>query len=155
MITAKQPKEVPEQILKTLKKVTKKRRNTDYMEKKKKKQSVSTTMKVSCFGVCSCLLTTKLSVQVTNSNEQRLPLKKRHYHLVSNNVEGHKAEAEKSNEIEKEDKVEEEKPKPEKRDKMIEKENKVMAKCQTATPRNHLNNNEYEVKVSVIINLKV
>lgn len=45
VIAAKQPKEnVPEQILKTLKKVTKKRRTTDYMEKKKKKQNVSTTV---------------------------------------------------------------------------------------------------------------
>lgn len=60
VITAKQPKVVPEQILKTLKKVSKKRRNTDYMEKKKKKQSVSTTMKVSYFWGCSWVLTKKM-----------------------------------------------------------------------------------------------
>lgn len=66
-IATKQPKEnVPEQLLKTLKKVTKKRKTTDN-EKKKKKQSVNTTVN-----------------KVHNSNEQRLPLKKRHYHLVSN-----------------------------------------------------------------------
>ncbi|XP_050506470.1 histone-lysine N-methyltransferase ash1 isoform X1 [Diabrotica virgifera virgifera] len=66
-IATKQPKEnVPEQIIKTLKKVTKKRKTTE--EKKKKKQNVSTT-----------------DNKVHNSNEQRLPLKKRHYHMVNNN----------------------------------------------------------------------
>ncbi|KAJ8946563.1 hypothetical protein NQ318_008293 [Aromia moschata] len=68
-IATKQPKEnVPEQILKTLKKVTKKRKTTEHAEKKKKKQNVSTTVN-----------------KVNNSNEQRLPLKKRHYHLVNSN----------------------------------------------------------------------
>ncbi|VEN41539.1 unnamed protein product [Callosobruchus maculatus] len=67
-IATKQPKEnVPEQILKTLKKVTKKRKTAEYSDKKKKKQSVSAT------------------VAKVSSNDQRLPLKKRHYHLLSNN----------------------------------------------------------------------
>ncbi|XP_056642508.1 histone-lysine N-methyltransferase ash1 isoform X2 [Diorhabda sublineata] len=68
-IATKQPKEnVPEQIMKTLKKVTKKRKTTEHSEKKKKKQNVSTA-----------------DNKVNNSNEQRLPLKKRHYHLLNSN----------------------------------------------------------------------
>ncbi|KAJ8929099.1 hypothetical protein NQ314_018248 [Rhamnusium bicolor] len=67
-IATKQPKENVPELLKTLKKVTKKRKTTEHTEKKKKKQNVSTTVN-----------------KVNNSNEQRLPLKKRHYHLVSNN----------------------------------------------------------------------
>lgn len=81
---------------------------------------------------------------MTNCNEQRLPLKKRHYHLVSNNVDGHKAEADKTDEVD-----DEEKSKHEKKDKIVEKENKVQAKCHTPAPKNQLNNNDYEVKVSV------
>nr|CAI5842004.1 unnamed protein product [Callosobruchus analis] len=74
-IATKQPKEnVPEQILKTLKKVTKKRKTAEYSDKKKKKQSISTT------------------VAKVSSNDQRLPLKKRHYHLLSNNESKNESE---------------------------------------------------------------
>ncbi|CAH1134905.1 unnamed protein product [Ceutorhynchus assimilis] len=121
VIAAKQPKEiVPEQVLKTLKKVTKKRRTTDYMEKKKKKQSVSTTIN-----------------KVPNSNEQRLPLKKRHYHLVSNSSENPKPQPETSEES----KVE---AKTEKKEKPAKDNNKVI--------KGHINNNEYEVKAERIEN---
>ncbi|KAG5891123.1 hypothetical protein JTB14_022235 [Gonioctena quinquepunctata] len=89
-IATKQPKEnVPEQVLKTLKKVTKKRKTAEYSEKKKKKQSVSIT-----------------DSKVNKSNEQRLPLKKRHYHLVSN--------SDSKNDIEEVKKEPEEEVKPEK-----------------------------------------
>lgn len=50
-------------MLKTLKKVSKKRKNSDIGERKKKKQNVITV------------------VDKETNNEQRLPLKKRHYHL--------------------------------------------------------------------------
>ncbi|KAL1506251.1 hypothetical protein ABEB36_005647 [Hypothenemus hampei] len=118
VITAKQPKEnVPEQILKTLKKVTKKRRTTDHMEKKKKKQNACAS-----------------DSQVPNSNEQRLPLKKRHYHLVSNSSENQKIESEES------------------KDKVLEKIEKKEKTKEKVTPKNistaksHINNNEYEIK---------
>lgn len=58
-------------IIKTMKKVSKKRKTTEYNEKKKKKQNVNTTV-------------SKVN-NSNNSNEQRLPLKKRHYHLSVNN----------------------------------------------------------------------
>ncbi|XP_060525871.1 histone-lysine N-methyltransferase ash1 isoform X2 [Cylas formicarius] len=123
VIATKQPKEnVPEQILKTLKKVTKKRRTTEHVEKKKKKQSVNTTVN-----------------KVNNSNEQRLPLKKRHYHLVSNSSETGKADAEETK-----DKA------PEREEEMKRKEK--VNKSAPVTPKhvsvikNHTNNNEYELK---------
>lgn len=79
-------------------------------------------------------------------------MKKRHYHLMSNNVEGHKAEAEKAQVVEAV-KIDEEKPKHEKKDKTVEKENKVQAKCHTPAPKSQLNNNVYDVKVSVLIDV--
>lgn len=63
--TSKQPaKENIPEILKTLKKVSKKRKTSEYTDRKKKKQTISNVLN-----------------KETNSNEQRLPLKKRHYHL--------------------------------------------------------------------------
>uniref|UniRef100_A0A1Y1JZE7 Histone-lysine N-methyltransferase n=1 Tax=Photinus pyralis TaxID=7054 RepID=A0A1Y1JZE7_PHOPY len=56
---------VPE-MLKVLKKASKKRKASDYSERKKKKQSINSTVN-----------------KEPSSNEQRLPLKKRHYHLAS------------------------------------------------------------------------
>ncbi|KAK4881903.1 hypothetical protein RN001_005222 [Aquatica leii] len=56
---------VPE-MLKVLKKASKKRKASDYSERKKKKQNISNTVD-----------------KEPNSNEQRLPLKKRHYHLTN------------------------------------------------------------------------
>ncbi|KAF5285438.1 hypothetical protein FQA39_LY16692 [Lamprigera yunnana] len=56
---------VPE-MLKVLKKASKKRKASDYSERKKKKQNVGSTVD-----------------KEPNSNEQRLPLKKRHYHLTN------------------------------------------------------------------------
>ncbi|KAK5649840.1 hypothetical protein RI129_000869 [Pyrocoelia pectoralis] len=56
---------VPE-MLKVLKKASKKRKASDYSERKKKKQNVNSTIN-----------------KEPSSNEQRLPLKKRHYHLAS------------------------------------------------------------------------
>ncbi|XP_066246011.1 histone-lysine N-methyltransferase ash1 isoform X2 [Euwallacea similis] len=132
VIGAKQPKDsVPEQILKTLKKVTKKRRMTDYMEKKKKKQSVSAAIN-----------------KTPNSNDQCLPLKKRHYHLVSNSNEAHKLDTtrdEKTMHDSTLDKIEDGKGKSEKKEKAKEKENKVLAKSMPLT-KGQMNNNEYEVK---------
>ncbi|KAJ3665929.1 hypothetical protein Zmor_001393 [Zophobas morio] len=60
--TNKPPKENVPDILKTAKKVSKKRKTTEYTERKKKKVSVNATVN-----------------KVANLNEQRLPLKKRHY----------------------------------------------------------------------------
>lgn len=57
---------VPE-MLKIMKKASKKRKASDYSERKKKKQNVSSSIN-----------------KEANSNEQRLPLKKRHYHLSTN-----------------------------------------------------------------------
>lgn len=54
---------IPE-ILRALKKASKKRKTSEYNERKKKKQTVSSALN-----------------KEANSNEQRLPLKKRHYHL--------------------------------------------------------------------------
>lgn len=62
--STKPAKENIPEILKTLKKVSKKRKTTEYNDRKKKKQTVSSVLN-----------------KETNSNEQRLPLKKRHYHL--------------------------------------------------------------------------
>ncbi|CAH0553558.1 unnamed protein product [Brassicogethes aeneus] len=70
VIDSLKTKENLPEIIKTLKKVSKKRKTTEHNEKKKKKQSVSTTVN-----------------KVTNSNEQRLPLKKRHYHISVNEKE--------------------------------------------------------------------
>lgn len=64
-ITSSKPsKENIPEILKALKKVSKKRKTSEYNERKKKKQTVSNILN-----------------KEANSNEQRLPLKKRHYHL--------------------------------------------------------------------------
>lgn len=136
-IATKQPKEVvPEQVLKTLKKVTKKRRTTDHIEKKKKKQSVNTTVN-----------------KVHNSNEQRLPLKKRHYHLASNSSESQKTETEESKEKLLE-KLEDSKTETKEIKNKIEKKEKI--KDGKVTPKyvpvikSHINNNEYEVKAEKI-----
>lgn len=63
----KSSKENVPEILKVLKKVSKKRKTSDYNERKKKKQSTNNSFN-----------------KEANSNEQRLPLKKRHYHLTNN-----------------------------------------------------------------------
>ncbi|KAF7278447.1 hypothetical protein GWI33_008409 [Rhynchophorus ferrugineus] len=135
VIATKLPKEnVPEQ--KPLKKVTKKRRTTDHMEKKKKKQNVNTMVN-----------------KVNNSNEQRLPLKKRHYHLVSNSSENQKTEvedvADKVPEVSEEIKSEpkDTKPKIEKKEKV--KESKITPKY-VPVIKSHINNNDYEVKTEKI-----
>ncbi|XP_045466050.1 histone-lysine N-methyltransferase ash1 [Harmonia axyridis] len=68
---------IPE-LLKTIKRVSKKRKTNEY-ERKKKKQNVNATVN-----------------KIENSNEQRLPLKKRHYHISateSNKTEEEKKEA--------------------------------------------------------------
>lgn len=57
---------VPE-MLKIMKKASKKRKASDYSDRKKKKQSISNSVN-----------------KEAKSNEQRLPLKKRHYHLSTN-----------------------------------------------------------------------
>lgn len=65
--STKSAKENIPEMIKALKKVSKKRKTSEYNERKKKKQSVNNTLS-----------------KETNSNEQRLPLKKRHYHLTTN-----------------------------------------------------------------------
>lgn len=149
-IATKQPKEnVPEQFLKTMKKVTKKRKTVEHAEKKKKKQSVNTTVN-----------------KVNNSNEQRLPLKKRHYHLVSSNenkneTEDIKVEPEDSTEIKnkikpnlssaKVDKVKtaSSTPKSEAQKSPVATKYVPVIKINATSPKvSHLNNNEYEVKES-------
>lgn len=67
--SSKPSKENIPEILKALKKVSKKRKTSEYNERKKKKQTVSSV----------------LNKETNNSNEQRLPLKKRHYHLSAGN----------------------------------------------------------------------
>lgn len=62
--SSKPAKENIPEILKTLKKVSKKRKTSEYNDRKKKKQTISSVLN-----------------KEANSNEQRLPLKKRHYHL--------------------------------------------------------------------------
>ncbi|XP_017772176.1 PREDICTED: histone-lysine N-methyltransferase ash1 [Nicrophorus vespilloides] len=64
--TCKPAKENVPEILKNIKKVSKKRKTSDNVDRKKKKQSTTTINKE------------------PTSNEQRLPLKKRHYHLTTN-----------------------------------------------------------------------
>ncbi|XP_018565359.1 histone-lysine N-methyltransferase ash1 [Anoplophora glabripennis] len=147
-IATKQPKEnVPEQFLKTLKKVTKKRKTVEHAEKKKKKQSVNTTVN-----------------KVNNCNEQRLPLKKRHYHLVSSNDSKNETEeikvepednAEVKNKIKQSfgtGKVEKFKagastPKPEPQKSPVAAKYVPVIKTNVTSPKaTHLNNNEYEVK---------
>lgn len=66
--SVKSAKENIPEIFKALKKASKKRKTSEYNERKKKKQTVNSTLN-----------------KETNSNEQRLPLKKRHYHLSANN----------------------------------------------------------------------
>ncbi|XP_023012167.2 histone-lysine N-methyltransferase ash1 isoform X1 [Leptinotarsa decemlineata] len=146
-IATKQPKEnVPEQILKTIKKVTKKRKTTEY-EKKKKKQSVSVT-----------------DNKVNKSNEQRLPLKKRHYHLVSNSenkteIDEIKKEPEEEVKLEKPKikqalsvvKVEKPKvgsttPKSETQKSPVASRYVPVIKSNVTSPKVQNNNNEYEVK---------
>ncbi|CAH1155038.1 unnamed protein product [Phaedon cochleariae] len=149
VIAAQQPKEnVPEQILKTLKKVTKKRKTTDHSEKKKKKQNV-----------------TVADSKVHNSNEQRLPLKKRHYHLVNsteNKIEDSEIKKEPEEDV-KVDKVkvkqsvaaskEKEKPKGSTTPKSDSQKSPVSAKCvpviksNVASPKvQNINNNDYDIK---------
>lgn len=65
--STKSSKENIPEMIKALKKVSKKRKTSEYNERKKKKQAVNNTLN-----------------KETNSNEQRLPLKKRHYHLTAN-----------------------------------------------------------------------
>lgn len=149
-IATKQPKEnVPEQILKTLKKVTKKRKTVEHTEKKKKKQNVNTTIN-----------------KVNNSNEQRLPLKKRHYHLVSSNenkneTEEVKVEPEDNAEVKNKikqglntGKVEKLKaggstPKSEAQRSPVATKYVPVIKTNATSPKApHLNNNEYEMKES-------
>ncbi|XP_050293205.1 histone-lysine N-methyltransferase ash1 [Anthonomus grandis grandis] len=130
VIASKQPKEnVPEQIIKSIKKVTKKRRTTDHMEKKKKKQNVSTTVN-----------------KVPTCNDQRLPLKKRHYHLVSSSSENHKEKQEVEEEVEKvsEKVLDDGKSKAEKKEKVKEKDTK--APKPSPLTKDIINNNEYEFK---------
>ncbi|KAH1005289.1 hypothetical protein HUJ04_006302 [Dendroctonus ponderosae] len=126
VIGSKQTKEAAaEPAVKTLKKVAKKRRTTDYVEKKKRKQSVNAT--------------------VANSIEQRLPLKKRHYHLVSNGSENQATELGEQEETPAEPQ-DQSKAKAEKKEKGKEKDCKGLSKCANAL-KNHTNNNQYEVKV--------
>lgn len=141
-IATKQPKEnVPEQLLKTLKKVTKKRKTTEHSEKKKKTKNVNTTVS-----------------KVNNSNEQRLPLKKRHYHLLSNNdnkteTEDIKVETEDEIKTEK-NKLKIEKPKPGNTTPKSESQKSpstakyvpVIKANTNVTKVPGINNNEYETK---------
>lgn len=66
--SSKPAKENIPEIVKAFKKVSKKRKTSDYNDRKKKKQTISSTLN-----------------NETSSNEQRLPLKKRHYHLSASN----------------------------------------------------------------------
>ncbi|KAL3276544.1 hypothetical protein HHI36_011919 [Cryptolaemus montrouzieri] len=102
---------VPE-ILKTLKRVSKKRKTSEY-ERKKKKQSVSMT------------------VNKIENSEQRLPLKKRHYHIsaTENKIEDDKDVSKESEE---------------------NKNNKAIPTKQTlptkgSSPRSQNNNNDYDL----------
>lgn len=62
--SSKPSKENIPEMMKVIKKVSKKRKTSEYNERKKKKQTVNSVLN-----------------KETSSNEQRLPLKKRHYHL--------------------------------------------------------------------------
>ncbi|XP_044756994.1 histone-lysine N-methyltransferase ash1 [Coccinella septempunctata] len=118
---------IPE-ILKTIKRVSKKRKTNEY-DRKKKKQNVNTTIN-----------------KIENSNEQRLPLKKRHYHIS----------ATESNKMEEEEEEKEE-TKTVNEDKVENKIGKVqMTKCSTSIrgsqggagpkPINNNNSNESDSK---------
>ena len=67
-ISPKSVKEPVQELTKILKKTSKKRKVSEHNERKKKKQNTTNSVN-----------------KETNSNEQRLPLKKRHYHLNANN----------------------------------------------------------------------
>ncbi|KAK9745828.1 AWS domain [Popillia japonica] len=137
-ISPKPVKEVVPEIVKAFKKTSKKRKASDHSERKKKKQNTTN------------------SVNKETSNEQRLPLKKRHYHLNANNdskqdeevVTPIPIEIDKNDKKLKENKLPQATAKP--ADKKIESGkiplNKTPPNKNNSSPKaSSINNNEYEV----------
>ncbi|GJQ68942.1 putative histone-lysine N-methyltransferase [Trypoxylus dichotomus] len=137
-ISPKPVKEVIAEGVKAFKKTSKKRKASDYSERKKKKQNTTN------------------SVNKETSNEQRLPLKKRHYHLNANNESKQENEVvvPLNTDIDKNDKKLKENKLPQTASKVAEKKiesskiplNKTPPTKNSASPKaSGINNNEYEV----------
>ncbi|KRT83922.1 hypothetical protein AMK59_4691 [Oryctes borbonicus] len=137
-ISPKPVKEIIAESMKAFKKTSKKRKASDHSERKKKKQNTTN------------------SINKETSNEQRLPLKKRHYHLNANTESKQENETlvPLSADIDKSDKKLKENKLPQAVSKVAEKKietskiplNKTPPTKHNSSPKaSGINNNEYEV----------